>query len=78
MRKRYAKDYTLMELMVVAAAREIRNEEIVFTGTGLPMLAAMLAQHTHASNCVIVFEAGAVDCKLAHLPMSVADPRTMG
>ena len=75
--KKYAKNYKLMELMAVAAAREIRDGEIVFAGTGLPMLGAMLAQHTNAPNCIIVFEAGAVDCKLAHLPMSVGDPRTM-
>jgi len=77
MKKKYAKKYTLTELMAVAAAREIKDREIVFAGTGLPMLGAMLAQHTNAPNCVIVFEAGAVDCKLAHLPMSVGDPRTM-
>jgi len=77
MMKKYAKDYTLTELMAVAAAREINDHEIVFAGTGLPMLGAMLAQHTNAPRCVIVFEAGAVDCKLAHLPMSVGDPRTM-
>ena len=75
--KRYAKGYKLIELVAVAAAREIRDGEVVFAGTGLPMLGAMLAQHTNAPNCVIVFEAGAVDCKLAHLPMSVGDPRTM-
>ena len=77
MMKKRAKMYTLTELMAVAAAREINDHEIVFAGTGLPMLGAMLAQHTNAPNCVIVFEAGAVDCKLAHLPMSVGDPRTM-
>ncbi len=77
MEKKYAKKFSLMELMAVAAAREIRDHEIVFAGTGLPMLGSMLAQNTHAQNCVIVFEAGAVDCKLAHLPMSVGDPRTM-
>ena len=77
MKKDCAEDYTLFELMTVIAAREIKDNEIVFAGTGLPMLGAMLAQHTHAPNCVIVFEAGAIDCKLAHLPMSVGDPRTM-
>lgn len=77
MAKKYTKGYKLIELMAVAAAREIRDGEVVFAGTGLPMLGAMLAQRTHAPNCVIVFEAGAVDCKLAHLPMSVGDPRTM-
>lgn len=70
-------DYTLTELMAVAAAREIQDGEVVFAGTGLPMLGAMLAQHTHAPNCCIIFEAGAIASQLAHLPMSVGDPRTM-
>ncbi len=69
--------YTLTELMAVAAAREIADGEIVFAGTGLPMLAAMLAQRTHAPGCCIVFEAGTVASQLAHLPMSVGDPRTV-
>lgn len=70
-------DYTLTELMAVAAAREIRDGEVVFAGTGLPMLGVMLAQRTHAPRCIIVFEAGTVDSQLAHLPMSVGDPRVM-
>ena len=52
--------YTLTELMAVTAAREIQDGEVVFAGTGLPMLGAMLAQHTHAPNCCIIFEAGTV------------------
>ena len=70
-------DYTLTELMAVSAAREIGDGEIVFAGTGLPMLGAMLAQHTHAPNCCIIFEAGAMASQLEHLPMSVGDPRTL-
>jgi len=69
--------YSLMELMAVAAAREIRDGEVVFAGTGLPMLGAMLAQRAHAPNCVIIFQAGTVASQLAHLPMSVGDPRVM-
>jgi glutaconate CoA-transferase subunit B len=69
--------YTLTELMAVTAAREIKDGEVVFAGTGLPMLAAMLAQRTHASNCCIIFEAGTVASQLSHLPMSVGDPRAM-
>lgn len=68
-------NYSLMELMTVTAAREIKDGEVVFVGTGLPMLAAMLAQHVHAPQCVIVFEAGAIDCRLSQLPMSVGDSR---
>jgi glutaconate CoA-transferase subunit B len=69
--------YTLTELMAVTAAHEIRDGEVVFAGTGLPMLGAMLAQHTHAPGCCIIFEAGTVASRLAHLPMSVGDPRAM-
>lgn len=70
-------DYTLTELMAVTAAREIKDGEVVFAGTGLPMLGAMLAQRTHAPNACIVFEAGTIASQLAHLPMSVGDPRAL-
>jgi glutaconate CoA-transferase subunit B len=69
--------YTLIELMAVAAAREIRDGEVVFAGTGLPMLGVMLAQRTHAPRCCIIFEAGTIASQLAHLPMSVGDPRNI-
>ena len=71
------RDATAMEWMLVAAAREIRDHEVVLAGTGLPVAAAMLAQHAHAPNCVIVFEAGAIDPRLSTLPLSVGDPRTL-
>jgi len=70
-------DYSLTELMAVAAAREIQDGEVVFAGTGLPMLGVMLAQRTHAPQCCIIFQAGTVASQLAHLPMSVGDPRTI-
>jgi len=69
--------YTLTELMAVVAAREIADGEVVFAGTGLPMLGVMLAQRTHAPRCIIIFEAGTVASRLAHLPMSVGDARVM-
>lgn len=69
--------YSLTELMTVASAREIADGEVVFAGTGLPMLSIMLAQRTHAPRCCIIFEAGTVASQLAHLPMSVGDPRVM-
>lgn len=69
--------YSTTELMALAAAREIRDGEVVFAGTGLPMLGAMLAQRRHAPHCTIVFEAGGVDPEMLHLPMSVGDSRTL-
>ena len=69
--------YSLTELMAVAAAREIRDGDVVFAGTGLPMLGAMLAQRTHAPACCIIFEAGSMASQMEHLPMSVGDARTL-
>jgi len=67
--------YTTPELMICRAAKELKDGEIAFIGTGLPMIAAMLAKRTHAPNLVLIFEAGTVDSKLIDLPGSVGDPR---
>ncbi|MGB5984499.1 MAG: CoA-transferase, partial [Desulfobacterales bacterium] len=70
-------DYTLREMMTIAAARQIRDGEIVFCGTGISMLAAMAAKHISAPNSVIFFETGAIDSRLEDVPMAVGDPRVM-
>ena len=70
-------DYTLRELMTIAAAREIRDGDIVFCGTGISMLAAMAAKHISAPDSVIFFETGAIDSQLEEVPLAVADPRVM-
>ena len=44
--------YTTNELLAVAAAREVPNGAFVFAGTGLPLLASMLAQFTVAKKQV--------------------------
>jgi glutaconate CoA-transferase, subunit B len=72
-----AAEYTLREMMAVAAAREIRDGEIVFCGTGISMLAAMAAKHISAPDSVVFFETGAIDARLEEVPMAVADPRVM-
>ncbi len=70
-------DYTLKEMMAIAAAREIRDGDIVFCGTGISMLAAMAAKHISAPNSIIFFETGAIDSQLAEVPMAVGDSRVM-
>jgi glutaconate CoA-transferase subunit B len=70
-------NYTSRELMAIAAAREIRNGEIVFCGTGISLLAAMAAKFIHAPEAVIFFETGAIDPDLREIPLTVADPRLM-
>lgn len=70
-----AEEFTLMELLAVATKREIPNGAFVFVGTGLPLLSAMLAQHTDAPDMTMILEAGTVGPTIKHLPISVADPR---
>jgi glutaconate CoA-transferase subunit B len=64
-------------MMTIVAARQIRDGDIVFCGTGISMLAAMAAKHISAPNSVIFFETGAIDSKLEEVPLAVADSRVM-
>src|SRR5574337_866264 len=52
--------YTMGELMVCAAAREIRDGEVVFVGMRLPLIAFVVAKKTHAPNAVGLFENGVI------------------
>ena len=74
MKKTYARDYTLQELMVVVAARDLRDGEKVFVGIGIPQLAAVLAQRTHAPNLVLIYESGTIAAKPMRTPLSIGDP----
>ena len=50
----------LGELMVVSAAREIRDGEVVFVGMRLPLIAFVVAKKTHAPNAIGLFENGVI------------------
>lgn len=68
--------YNMTELMICTASRFLEDGKSVVVGTGLPMLAAMLAQKTHAKNLLLMFEAGGIAPLLPALPLSVGDSRT--
>ncbi|MBW2599885.1 MAG: ketoacid-CoA transferase [Deltaproteobacteria bacterium] len=70
-------EYTSREMMTIVAAREIKDGDIVFCGTGISMLAAMAAKNINAPNSIIFFETGSIDAKLEEIPLAVADPRVM-
>lgn len=69
-----ATDYSPSELMVCAAARELRDGEVVFVGIGLPNLACNLARRLHAPNLVLIYESGAVGAVPKRIPVSIGDP----
>src|SRR5713226_9387453 len=68
-------DYTLKELMVVAAAREIRDGEIVFVGMRLPLLGFAVAKKLHAPRALGIFENGVIRDWPALAPIfTMSDP----
>ncbi|HIP95885.1 MAG TPA: 3-oxoacid CoA-transferase [Anaerolineae bacterium] len=68
--------YTPTELLACVASHILEDGKSIFVGTGLPMIASMLAQRTHAPHLLIVFEAGGVGPQVPVLPISVGDSRT--
>jgi glutaconate CoA-transferase, subunit B len=61
--------------MVVAAAREIKDKEIVFVGMRLPLIAFVVAKKTHAPHAIGLFENGIIRSKpAAELIYTMADP----
>jgi len=65
--------FTSDEMMAVAAARRLTNDNVCFVGIGLPSLAANLARRTHAPHCVLVYESGTIGAKPTKLPLSIGD-----
>jgi glutaconate CoA-transferase subunit B len=53
-------EFSTQELMIVAAAREITDGDVVFVGMRLPITAYGVARLTHAPNAVGLFECGVV------------------
>jgi len=61
--------------MVIAAAREIRDGDVVFVGMRLPLLAFALAKRTHAPAALGLFENGIVrETPSAEMLITMSDP----
>ncbi len=68
-------EFLLPELMAIAVAHEVRDDDIVFAGTGLPMVGIMAANLLNAPHALLIYESGICDGKTMHVPMSVCDQR---
>ncbi len=61
--------------MVVAAAREIKDGEVVFVGMRLPLIAFALAKRAHAPDAIGFFENGVLrDTPSNELLYTMGDP----
>ncbi len=68
--------YSPSELLICLSSRVMEDGTTAFIGTGIPMLAASLAQAMHAPNLVPIFEFGGTGAILEKLPLAVGDMRT--
>ena len=62
------------ELMIINAARLLKDGDVVFVGVGQPNLACNLAKRTHAPNLLMIYEAGVIGAEPSRLPLSIGDP----
>jgi glutaconate CoA-transferase subunit B len=65
--------YTPTELMTVAAARLLDNDDVCFVGIGLPSAACNLARLTHAPRATLIYESGTIGARPTVLPLSIGD-----
>jgi glutaconate CoA-transferase subunit B len=65
--------FTPSEMMTIAAARALRNDDVCFVGIGAPSAACNLARRTHAPGITLIYESGTIDTKPEVLPLSIGD-----
>src|SRR5262245_39434410 len=66
-------DYTPNEMMTIAAARALRNDDVCFVGIGMPSAASNVARLTHAPGITLIYESGTIATKPDVLPLSIGD-----
>jgi len=66
-------DYKPSEMMTIAAARALKNDDVCFVGIGQPSAAANLARLTHAPDVTLIYESGTLATKPSVLPLSIGD-----
>src|SRR5207245_5233340 len=67
-------DYTSSEMMMIASARALKDDDVCFVGIGMPSAACNLARLTHAPNITLIYESGTIGTKPYVLPLSIGDP----
>ena len=66
-------NYSPTEMMTVAAARALANDDVCFVGIGAPSAACNLARLTQAPGIVLIYESGTLQTKPNILPLSIGD-----
>ena len=65
--------YSSEEMMIIAASRELSNDDVCFVGIGAPSAASNLARLTHAPDITLIYESGTIGTEPSILPLSIGD-----
>ncbi|MCR9122560.1 MAG: CoA-transferase subunit beta [Phyllobacteriaceae bacterium] len=65
--------FTPDEMMTIAAARVLRNDDVCFVGIGAPSAACNVARLTHAPDITLIYESGTIGTAPDVLPLSIGD-----
>jgi glutaconate CoA-transferase subunit B len=66
-------DFTPTEMMTIAAARALGNDDVCFVGIGAPSAACNVARLTHAPDITLIYESGTIGTMPEVLPLSIGD-----
>src|SRR4029453_12956176 len=66
-------DYKPNEMMTIAAARALRNNDVCFVGIGMPSAGSNLPRLTHPPDIPLIYESGTIATKPDVLPLSIGD-----
>jgi len=66
-------NHTPTEIMTIAAARALNNDDVCFVGIGAPSAACNLARLTHAPDITLIYESGTIGTAPSILPLSIGD-----
>lgn len=61
------------EMMTIAAARALSNDDVCFVGIGAPSAACNVARLTHAPDITLIYESGTIGAAPSVLPLSIGD-----
>lgn len=65
--------FTAAEMMTIAAARALKNDDVCFVGIGAPSAACNVARLTHAPDITLIYESGTIGTRPDVLPLSIGD-----
>src|ERR687889_865216 len=66
-------NFTPNDMMTIAAARALSNEDVCFVGIGAPSAACNVARLTHAPDITLIYESGTIGTAPEVLPLSIGD-----